>query len=42
MQHDTEETADTSKEVETGDYNIGDDIGERVGEGNDPLADEIS
>ncbi|MDD4319405.1 MAG: hypothetical protein PHW10_03725 [Candidatus Peribacteraceae bacterium] len=26
---------------ETGNYNMGDDIGERIGEGHDPIEDEI-
>ncbi len=36
---DTDDT--TENEPKTGDYDLGDDIGERVGEGHDPIEDTV-
>ncbi len=38
---DDDDDNDTIK-PEEGDYNLGDEIGERIGEGHDPIEDEIS
>jgi len=40
-EEDTEEEG-TESEVETGEYNLGDDTGTRVGEGHDPIEDSVT
>ena len=33
---------ETTSKPEEGDYNLGDDIGEMIGEGHDPIEDDVS
>jgi len=44
MWHDGDDDDNKTPEPnrEAGDYNMGDDIGERIGEGHDPIEDEVT
>jgi hypothetical protein len=41
MYFDGDDDDDTTDKPKEEDYNVGDDIGERIGEGHDPVEDSV-